>query len=93
MRQSVLIARQRESRRQDHIRLSAHRVAGGEGEVAPPSDLEMGKSLRVEWKESLYLATRGGAEALGLGGVWEVGMPFDAQRSTFGPISNFEIVR
>lgn len=37
--------------------------------------------LKVDWKESLYLGTRGGKSALGLGGVFEVGMEFDAQQS------------
>lgn len=36
----------------------------------------------IDWKESLYLATKGGAIALGMkGGVLEPGAPFDAQRS------------
>lgn len=41
------------------------------------------KSLAVEWKESLFLATRGGALALGLENIGEfkVGASFDAQYS------------
>jgi len=38
---------------------------------------------RIDWKESLYLATKGGAEAMGLPrgpGWFHVGAPFDAQR-------------
>ncbi|KAF8551677.1 Metallo-dependent hydrolase [Imleria badia] len=40
------------------------------------------KSLAVEWKESLFLATRGGALALGLEncGEFRVGGPLDAQQ-------------
>ncbi|KAI0087709.1 Metallo-dependent hydrolase [Irpex rosettiformis] len=39
------------------------------------------KPLSVDWKEALYLATRGGAEALGLqSGVFRPGAPFDAQQ-------------
>lgn len=40
-------------------------------------------SLAITWKESLYLATRGGALSLGLKDVGEfkVGTPFDAQES------------
>ncbi|KAG1745902.1 Metallo-dependent hydrolase [Suillus paluster] len=39
-----------------------------------------GKSLAVDWKDALYLATRGGATALGLScGVFQAGAPFDAQ--------------
>ena len=38
------------------------------------------KSLAIDWKEALYLATRGGAIALRLSsGVFRVGAPFDAQ--------------
>jgi len=37
---------------------------------------------RIDWKESLYLATKGGAEAMGLTHGWfNVGAPFDAQQS------------
>jgi len=40
-----------------------------------------GNSLSLDWKESLYLATKGGAEALGLPtGLFVVGTPFDAQQ-------------
>ena len=42
------------------------------------------KTLAIDWKESLYLATRGGAEALTLpakSGTFEVGSFFDAQLS------------
>ena len=41
-------------------------------------------SLSINWKESLFLATRGGAIALTLPdrtGTFEVGAPFDAQLS------------
>ncbi|KAF5330263.1 hypothetical protein D9758_014448 [Tetrapyrgos nigripes] len=40
------------------------------------------RCLTIDWKESLYLATRGGAIALGLhshAGAFKVGVPFDAQ--------------
>ena len=40
------------------------------------------KNPRIDWKESLYLATKGGAEAMGLPqGQFNVGAPFDAQQS------------
>jgi guanine deaminase len=39
--------------------------------------------LSIDWKEALFLATRGGAMALGLQGMFGVGMPFDAQESKF----------
>ncbi|OAX38768.1 Metallo-dependent hydrolase [Rhizopogon vinicolor AM-OR11-026] len=39
-----------------------------------------GVSLAVDWKDVLYLATRGGAISLGLSsGVFQAGAPFDAQ--------------
>jgi len=38
-------------------------------------------NLSIDWKEALYLATRGGALALGLQGMFCVGAPFDAQES------------
>ncbi|CAK5284070.1 unnamed protein product [Mycena citricolor] len=39
------------------------------------------QSLAIDWMESLYLATKGGAEALGLAsGCFAVGAPFDAQQ-------------
>lgn len=65
MRQAVVVGRMREG---------ARREAGGE----QPHD---GRGLKVDWVESLYLATRGGHAALGLGGAFEVGLPFDAQES------------
>ncbi|KAI9355120.1 hypothetical protein DFJ73DRAFT_789641 [Zopfochytrium polystomum] len=65
MRQAVVVSRLREAHR---------RQQRDEPSAAAP------QSLRVEWKESLYLATRGGAEALGLNsGTFEAGAPFDAQ--------------
>jgi guanine deaminase len=38
-------------------------------------------SKRVDWIESLYVGTRAGKKALRMGGVFEVGMEFDAQLS------------
>ncbi|KAE9405658.1 Metallo-dependent hydrolase, partial [Gymnopus androsaceus JB14] len=39
------------------------------------------KSLAIDWKESLFLATSGGAKALGIdSGLFAVGRPFDAQQ-------------
>ena len=69
MRWSVGVARMR-----DGARIES---AGG---IDLPSGLDDVK--RIDWKESLYLATKGGAEALRLkGGMFEVGAPFDAQLS------------
>lgn len=50
-----------------------------------PSGVETkdtGENLGIDWKEALYLATRGGIRALGLdeAGSFSVGSPFDAQQ-------------
>lgn len=44
---------------------------------------ESSKSLEVSWKEAIYLATTGGATALGLpvGQPFQIELPFDAQQS------------
>lgn len=48
-------------------------------EINPAIDT---RGVQVDWKEALYLGTRGGALALGLGGgVFKIGAPFDAQLS------------
>jgi cytosine/adenosine deaminase-related metal-dependent hydrolase len=51
---------------------------------ASPSVTDVGVegegNLAIDWKESLYLATRGGSVSLGLkSGLFDVGAPFDAQ--------------
>ncbi|KAF7346544.1 Guanine deaminase [Mycena sanguinolenta] len=57
--------------------VSVSRMRQGSKQLRAGSD---GKSLAIDWKESLYLATKGGATALGLAtGVFGVGLPFDAQ--------------
>lgn len=68
MRQAVAVSRMREGARI----LGKHDET--EGKRKTP--------LSVDWKEALYLATTGGAQALGLGaGVFAAGRPFDAQCS------------
>lgn len=67
MRQAVVVARLREGARREAA-----------FEAGKPVD--DGKGLRVDWVEALYLATRGGKGALGLGGVFDEGMEFDAQQ-------------
>ena len=70
MRMSVAVSRLREGF------LKRENQAAGDSSVKTP---------RIDWKESLYLATKGGAEAMGLArgsGWFDVGMPFDAQQST-----------
>lgn len=77
MRQAVIISRIREGA---NVMSS---IEGAQPTTSLSEDNE-GKSLSIDWKESLYLATRGGAIALGLPtgcGSFELGSPFDAQQS------------
>ena len=68
MRHAVSTARMREGERTEGI------LEGRKG----MSD----KSVSINWKDSLYLATKGGAESLYLSsGEFAVGKAFDAQRS------------
>jgi len=48
------------------------------------------KRLSIDWKESLFLATRGGSIALGLEGMFKIGAPFDAQESRCQLGANYE---
>lgn len=69
MRQAVMVSRMREGARIM-------------GDLVVKNDAET--QLSVDWKEALYLATKGGAIALGLSkgsGTFDVGAPFDAQLS------------
>lgn len=74
MRQAVIASRMREGSR-------VMEMAAG---VATDS------RLYIDWKEALFLATRGGAMALGLQGMFRVGLPFDAQESVFILFSFFK---
>jgi len=68
MRQAVAVSRMREG----------DRVVKAE----PEREYEnIEKNLSIDWKEAIFLATRGGAMALGLSGKFEVGAHFDAQES------------
>lgn len=71
MRQAVAVSRMREG-----ARILKHRSDGSTPE---------GRSLAIDWKEALYLATQGGLQALGLSRTrsFEVGASFDAQHSEF----------
>lgn len=74
MRQAVAVSRMREGARIMADTNEDGQVAEGARQV----------NLAVDWKEALYLATRGGALALGLPagcGTFTVGAPFDAQFS------------
>lgn len=75
MRHAVTVSRMREGRRLMDLSLAK---ASGIQDVA-----DIGK-LSIDWKEALFLGTRGGAEALGLkSGTFTVGAPFDAQQSRY----------
>lgn len=70
MRHAVLISRMREG----------SRIVSRDQTSSMDSDSK--ESLAIDWRESLYLATRGGAIAAGLPiGVFAVGSAFDAQQS------------
>ena len=66
--------------------VATSRIREGARVLGPKSEVGEVKSLAVEWKESLFLATRGGALALGLenSGEFKVGASFDAQHSKCG---------
>lgn len=69
MRSAVITARIREGQR----------VESSQGSE------DSGKSFGVDWKETLYIATKGGADALnipGLRGYFHEGASFDAQMSS-----------
>ena len=65
MRQAVAVSRMRE----------------GDRVMKAEPEREERKNLSIDWKEAIFLATRGGAMALGLSGKFEVGAHFDAQES------------
>ena len=67
MRQAVIVSRMREG----------HKLM----DMAAGTTID--SKLSIDWKEALFLATRGGAMALGLQGIFGVGLPFDAQESEF----------
>lgn len=76
MRHAVIVSRMREGQR---VMAQSKKQSGNEEENAE-------RPLSIDWKEALYLATRGGAEALGLqSGVFRVGAPFDVQQSECVP--------
>lgn len=59
--------------------VAVSRMREGERNLRP--SISLIKNLSIDWKESLYLATRGGSLALDLEGMFRVGAPFDAQES------------
>ncbi|OSD07262.1 Metallo-dependent hydrolase [Trametes coccinea BRFM310] len=76
MRQAVAVSRMREGART----VSKMRSTSPAADVDQETDDD--KPVSIDWKEALYLATRGGALALDLPegcGTFTVGAPFDAQ--------------
>ncbi|KAF5315046.1 hypothetical protein D9619_007411 [Psilocybe cf. subviscida] len=71
MRQAVAVSRMREGERVMSLPTAQKDQAKEEPEAQKRS---------IDWKEALFLATRGGALCLGLPGVFRVGAPFDAQQ-------------
>lgn len=85
MRQAVVVSRMREGSR---LMVNASRSSEL---IEPP--VGQGDTLSIDWKESLYLATEGGAVALGLPGFggFSIGTPFDAQYSKWIQFSSRHI--
>ena len=78
MRWAVGVSRMLEGAR---LERSEWQASGAEDQEIDPA-IDDTRGIRVDWKEALYLGTRGGALALGLGsGVFKIGAPFDAQLS------------
>ncbi|PSR83869.1 hypothetical protein PHLCEN_2v5578 [Hermanssonia centrifuga] len=74
MRHAVAVSRMREGSkisRKPYVSMTSERAED-----------DIGGALSIDWKEALYMATRGGALALSLhkgSGAFTVGAPFDAQ--------------
>ena len=87
MRWAVGVARLSEGAR---LERSGWQASGssGSGDRAANAVIDNTRGMTVDWKEALYLGTRGGAVALGLDtGVFKTGSPFDAQQSIPLPFS------
>ncbi|KAJ4481976.1 hypothetical protein J3R30DRAFT_2108856 [Lentinula aciculospora] len=74
--------------------VAVSRIREGDREIprgltGSQTDVTSSKSLAIDWKESLFLATLGGAQALGIEtGMFKVGAIFDAQQiRLFDPLT------
>lgn len=74
MRQAVAVSRLRE----------------GDRNMKPEAAQTGTRNLSIDWKESLFLATRGGSLALGLQGMFGIESPFDAQESECHVLLSFD---
>ena len=63
--------------------VAVSRIREGSRKMMMDGTTTVDSKLSIDWKEALFLATRGGAMALGLQGLFGVGFPFDAQESEF----------
>nr|ODN91031.1 guanine deaminase [Cryptococcus depauperatus CBS 7855] len=93
MRQAVIISRMREG-----DRCEKHGCSFG---TMKKEEEGGGRNLRINWKEAIWTATRGGKVGMGLNGALDVGMEFDAQLIELandenltgtGPLDFFELV-
>ncbi|ETS82806.1 hypothetical protein PFICI_04682 [Pestalotiopsis fici W106-1] len=79
-----------------HLAMPHHEAArrhGGGGEEEKDADDDEAERAKLSVEEVLYLATRGGAEVVGLQnrvGAFEVGMEFDAQLVRLGGVPETE---
>ena len=81
MRHAVAISRMREGTR--ILQRAGADDGAGEGHGEEDGD-GRARVLSIDWKEALFLATKGGADALNLprgSGTFAIGAPFDAQCS------------
>lgn len=90
MRTGVLTGRGREGGRKETENEDSHENSEEDSITDEGQASSVGtRSLAVDWKESLYVATRGGAIALGLKGMFVVGGSFDAQESESEAVLKF----
>ena len=84
MRSAVMVSRMREGLRKEGGVLKQQIEGEDEEQGGALKEKPGGEDLGVNWKETLYLATCGGALALELpqgAGTFAIGAPFDAQLS------------
>ena len=89
MRQVVIVSRMREGARvmaskADRTKRTGEEADASKADQSSSTGENEERSLSIDWREALFLATTGGAAALGLPkgvGTFAVGVPFDAQSS------------
>lgn len=73
--------------------VSVSRMREGDRNMKPEASSTETGNLSIDWKEALFLATRGGSLALGLQGMFGIGFPFDAQESECRVLLSFDVLR